>query len=204
MKGILLLNGDPPGCDIDTEGAVVYCCDGAYGWAKDKYRIDKNVGDFDSLGYIPEPKPERIYPSEKDFTDGEIAVSDMARDGVDFVEIYGAGGGRVDHFAGNLHLLYKCRALGMKAFMHLDDCVVFISGGEIKFSQKAGRLVSVLPFKGDARIEEGKGFKYEYPDALRYGTCRGISNVITDDEATLKVGGEDLVLIVLYTVNPGD
>ncbi|MCD8201730.1 MAG: thiamine diphosphokinase [Clostridia bacterium] len=203
MKGILLLNGDPPKTDIDTEEATVYCCDGAYAWAKDKYRIDKNVGDFDSLGYIPEPKPEKIYPSEKDFTDGEIAISDMARDGMDVIEIYGAGGGRVDHFAGNLHLLYKCRELGIKALMHLDDCVVFVSGGLIKFPHAAGRLVSVLPFRGDARIKGSFGLKYEYPDCLKYGTCRGISNVVTDDDAYLKVDERDSVLVVLYD-GPGE
>ena len=58
MKGILLLNGEPYSGAIDAEGAVVYCCDGAYEWAKDRVRIDKNVGDFDSLGYIPVPPPE--------------------------------------------------------------------------------------------------------------------------------------------------
>ena len=48
MKGIILLNGEPYPYAIDAGNALVYCCDGAYKWAKSKVRIDKNIGDFDS------------------------------------------------------------------------------------------------------------------------------------------------------------
>ena len=48
MKAIILLNGEPYRGEI-AEGAYVYCCDGAYKWAKDKVRIDENLGDYDSL-----------------------------------------------------------------------------------------------------------------------------------------------------------
>ena len=105
MKGILLLNGEPYDGEIDDTSAVVVCCDGAYEWAKNKVRIDKNVGDFDSLKYIPTPAPEEIYPAEKDYTDGEIALKKLIALGVDEIEIYGGGGGREDHFLGNLQLL---------------------------------------------------------------------------------------------------
>ena len=94
MKGILLLNGAPYTGEINDCGAAVYCCDGAYEWAKGRVRIDKNVGDFDSLPYIPSPPPEEIYPSEKNFTDGEIALFKMLGSGIDDITIYGGGGGR--------------------------------------------------------------------------------------------------------------
>ena len=55
MKGIILLNGEPYSGEIKRDGAIVYCCDGAYEWAKAKVKIDKNLGDFDSLGYVPDP-----------------------------------------------------------------------------------------------------------------------------------------------------
>ena len=72
MKAIILLNGEPYRGAI-AEG-YVYCCDGAYKWAKDKVRIDENLGDYDSLPIIPTPAPKEIYPSEKNETDGEIAL----------------------------------------------------------------------------------------------------------------------------------
>ena len=60
MKGIILLNGEPYAEKIDDCGALVYCCDGAYRWAKGKLRIDKNLGDFDSLDEVPYPLPDEV------------------------------------------------------------------------------------------------------------------------------------------------
>ena len=50
MKGILLLNGEPPEEKIRVEkDDFVACCDGAYRWAMDKAgRADLLTGDFDS------------------------------------------------------------------------------------------------------------------------------------------------------------
>ena len=138
MKGILLLNGEPYSGAIDAEGAVVYCCDGAYEWAKDRVRIDKNVGDFDSLGYIPFPPPEEVYPAEKNFTDGEIALFKMLKAGVDEIYIYGGGGGREDHFLGNLQLLYAAHVRGASARMITENSVIFAAGGKIPLGAFCG------------------------------------------------------------------
>ena len=62
MKGVLLLNGEPYSGEIESENALVYCCDGAYSWAKNRVRIDKNIGDFDSLAEIPVPQ---LYAGRK-------------------------------------------------------------------------------------------------------------------------------------------
>ena len=43
MKAIILLNGEPYRGKIEDEGAVVYCCDGAFDWAKGRVRIDVNL-----------------------------------------------------------------------------------------------------------------------------------------------------------------
>ena len=49
MKAVILLNGEPYRGEIDASAARVWCCDGAYEWAKDRVRIDENLGDYDSL-----------------------------------------------------------------------------------------------------------------------------------------------------------
>ena len=92
MKAIILLNGEPYRGAI-AEG-YVYCCDGAYKWAKDKVRIDENLGDYDSLPIIPTPAPKEIYPSEKNETDGEIALHRAIAAGATSITIYGGGGAR--------------------------------------------------------------------------------------------------------------
>ena len=197
MKGILLLNGDPYAEKIDDSGALVVCCDGAYEWAKGRVRIDKNVGDFDSLGYVPYPPPEQIYPSEKDFTDGEIALSKLIESGADEIEIYGGGGGREDHFLGNLHLLYCAHKRGVKAKMITARSVIFPASGRVCFRGIKGATLSVLPFDGSVHIMGSAGLKYAYPEALDYGVCRGLSNVVESDCAYVETGENDTALIII-------
>ncbi|MCD8372504.1 MAG: thiamine diphosphokinase [Clostridia bacterium] len=201
MKGVLLLNGEPYTGEIDCENALVYCCDGAYLWAKDKARIDKNIGDFDSLDIVPEPAPEEVYPAEKDFTDGEIALRKLIGAGADDIAIYGGFGRRADHFTGNLQLLYFAYMQGVKAKMVDEDAEVFVSDGRICFTGLKGKTISVFPFGGSSHIIGSEGLKYSYPEALNYGECRGISNIVEKDDAYLDVQEGDAVLVF---VNKGE
>ena len=83
MKAIILLNGEPYRGGIDASDARVWCCYGAYDWAKGRVRIDENLGDYDSLGYTPDPPPAEVYPSEKNYTDGELALMRAVAAGAD-------------------------------------------------------------------------------------------------------------------------
>lgn len=197
MKGILLLNGEPYGGAIDAADAVVYCCDGAYEWAKHVVRIDKNVGDFDSLGYIPTPPPEEIFPSEKNFTDGEIAMYKMIAAGVDRIEIYGGGGGREDHFLGNLQLLYTALQCGVRASMITARSVIFAAVGRVELGGYVGKTFSVLPFGERVHIMDSRGCKYSYPPAIALGECRGISNIVESPSAYVRIGEGDTALIII-------
>lgn len=195
MKGIILLNGEPYTGEIDTKNALVYCCDGAYTWAKNKVKIDKNIGDFDSLKETPYPAPEEIYPAEKDCTDGEIALFKMLKQGVEKIQIYGGGGGREDHFLGNLHLLYRAFSEGVPAEMITGRSIIFPAGGKIFLGNFKGTTFSVLPFGGVLHIMDSAGLKYRYPESLSYGECRGISNIVQYGDAYLEVDGTALVII---------
>ena len=195
MTGILLLNGEPYSGKIEDKGAVVYCCDGAYNWAHGRVRIDKNIGDFDSIDCIPEPPPEEVYPAEKDFTDGELAIKRLIAEGAGEIEIYGGGGGREDHFLGNLQLLYLAHKSGIKCTMVTDRSYIFPASGEIPLGCYAGKTVSVLPFGGSLHIMDFKGLKYAYPQIISYGECRGISNIVEQNCAFLKVDGVALIIV---------
>lgn len=195
MRGILLLNGEPYTGEIDCGGALVYCCDGAYGWAKGRVRIDKNVGDFDSLGYVPDPPPEEIYPSEKDFTDGEIALRKLIDAGCGEIDIFGGGGGREDHFLGNLHLLHFAERRKVKCVMHNDRSLIFAAEGKIPLGAYKMKTVSVFPFGGILHIMDFKGLKYGYPASIGYGECRGVSNIVLSPEAYIDVRGVALIIV---------
>lgn len=200
MKGIILLNGEPYTGKIDADNAVVYCCDGAYRWAKGKVRIDRNIGDFDSLDETPLPLPEEIYPAEKNFTDGEIALKKMLEAGADEIEIYGGGGGREDHFLGNLHLVYRAHTSGVKCTLITQNSRIFAGTSRIFLGNYVKKTVSVLPFGGALHIMDSKGLKYEYPECICYGESRGLSNIVETEGAYLDVEGVALIIINLGEV----
>lgn len=195
MKAILLLNGTPYSGKIDASSARVYCCDGAYDWAKENVRIDVNLGDYDSLSYLPDPPPAQIFPTEKDYTDGELALLRALREGATEIVIYGGGGGREDHFIGNLHLLYAAVRHGARAVMVNDRAQIYAATGEFVLKGKRGKTVSVAPFGGEAHIIESSGFYYPLPERFVYGATLGISNVVTEDVARFVAEGTVLVFV---------
>ena len=196
MRAVILLNGEPYLGTINAENAKVYCCDGAYAWAKGRVRIDETLGDFDSLDYLPEPPPSEIYPTEKDLTDGEIALRRAAKEGATVIEIYGGGGKREDHFLGNLHLLYAALNEGVRAEMVTNYSRIYCAGGKFELSGCRGRTVSVVPFGGEVHIIQSEGFYYPLDGlTLCYGSTRGISNVVTSERATFTAEGTALVIV---------
>lgn len=197
MKAIILLNGEPYGGEIEKNGRV-YCCDGAYAWAKDKIEIDENLGDFDSLTETPVPYPERIYLAEKNYTDGEIALYRAIEAGADEIEIYGGFGKRCDHFLGNLHLLYAAHKRGVRAKMISVRERVFCGEGYVGLNGLNGKTLSIVPFGADAHIIESSGLKYPLQELdLRYGSTRGISNIAVADSAHIVAKGAVLVIVNL-------
>ena len=193
----MLLNGQPYPGEIDAENAYVICCDGAYNWAEGRLRIDENVGDFDSLSRIPDPPPTEIYPSEKDYTDGEIALFKLIKIGVDEVVLYGGEGGREDHFLGNLHLLYHAHSRGVRAKMITSHGVIFPASGIVELKGIAGKTVSLLPFGGRVHILGSTGLKYPEPPVVSYGECIGISNIVTEELAIIEIAEGDCALIII-------
>ncbi len=197
MRAVILLNGEPYRGKIDVKDAYVICCDGAYNWAKGRVRIDENVGDFDSVVGTPDPPPSKIYPSEKDMTDGEIALDRAVSLSPEEILIFGGGGRREDHFLGNLHLLYRAAKAGVRATMVNNDSQISLLGeGEYRFAAKSGQTVSLLPFGGDAHIMEMRGLKYAEEDLwLKTGSTRGISNLAEGEECSFRVK-EGFLLVI--------
>ncbi len=195
---VILLNGEPYRGEIDAENSTVLCCDGAYSWAKNRVRIDENLGDFDSLSEVPSPLPSQRFPAEKNETDGELAVDRALSLGATDIDFYGGEGKRADHFLGNLHLLYKAKKLGVNARLIGNEAEFTLCGeGEQQFPCKVGQTFSLLPFGGDAHIMELKGVKYAADDLLlSYGSTRGVSNLTKEEKFSFRVE-KGYVLVVI-------
>ena len=194
MKCVIVLNGEY--CDnyVFPKDRFVIACDGAYEELKKRnVKIDCVLGDFDSLGFIPDGA--EIFPAEKDMTDGEIGLSKALELGFKNVDIISFGGKREDHLLGNLSLLIKAANNGVSATAYTNNSVIrYLKSGIHEFSFALNSTVSLFTF-GSCFIKSSKGLKYPYNDLEISRDCtRGISNVVISDKVVLEISTGDVFL----------
>lgn len=143
------------------------------------------VGDFDS---VSEQELNRIreaidvYPvkKEKDDTDLALAVNLAVDMGYTEIEIYGATGGRLDHYMGAIQILTKPEFLKQDFKISLIDQQNHISvlkpGKHEIFRVEDMTYVSFVPLNTGIRIKLDE-LKYELPfTTLNQGSTLTISN----------------------------
>ncbi len=193
-RAIVVLNGETCNFDFfDTD--FIISCDGALNYLK---AINKTpniiLGDFDSLGYIPENALK--YPAEKDFTDGELALEYCIEHNFSQVVFICGGGKREDHFLGNLSLMIKADNHGIKSIMETRYSTIYIASKPIAFNNlKVGVTFSVIPLEKSI-ISKQIGLKYDYHKPLEVDTTFGVSNVVLDANVSLDItNGRVLIFI---------
>ena len=154
------------------------------------------IGDFDSLGYVPENAT--VFPVEKDDTDSILAVRRGLSLGYREFVIYGSlGGGRLDHTLANLQTLAFLAAHG--ATGHLvgnDNIVTLVQDGALRFPATAEGIVSVFCLGQDAEGVTIRGLQYP----LENGTITsrfplGVSNHFMGENAEISVKSGSLWVI---------
>lgn len=194
MKAVIVLNGEP--CDYLFLGDEhVVACDGAYDYlTKNGVKSNVSIGDFDSLGFIPENAV--VYPREKDFTDGELALSYCVERGIEEIDFICGGGGRDDHFFGNISVLLKASSLGVTARLFTANSVIYPVSGEISVRVERGTTVSFVAVT-PCVVSFSRGLKYLYPEReITIEDTLGLSNVATENEVTLKLKKGKALLFV--------
>ena len=121
-----------------AEGDYVIAVDEGYRQLE-KYGIkaDIAVGDFDSLGYIPQDCPTLEHPVRKDETDTYLAFGHAYEKGYrTFVILGGSGGVRGDHTLANISLLIRMAKKGARGYLAGEGhAFTVIKNSEIRFSQ---------------------------------------------------------------------
>ena len=157
---------------------------------------DLLVGDHDSLGMIPQGVEHVDVPVEKDFSDGELGVRVAALRGIESLDIYGAMGGRPDHFLYNLHLLKIASDLGVKAVIRGEESDIYYSADNFLLPATIGDTLSIVPFGESAHIIKATGLKYPAEGVtLTRSDTRGLSNECVADKVFVATKGEGILLI---------
>ena len=155
------------------------------------------LGDFDSLGYVPEGAT--VFPVEKDDTDTMLAVRRGLELGCRRFVIYGGlEGKRLDHTLANFQTLcYLAQHGGVGFLVGREWICCAIKDGGLGFPESAEGDFSVFCLGADAHGVTIRGLYYEAEDiTLTSAFPLGVSNHFCGKQATVSV--KDGTLLALW------
>ena len=157
---------------------------------------DGIIGDFDSLGFIPQGA--QVFPVEKDDTDAMLAARKGLELGFREFLFYGSlDGPRLDHTIANfqtLQFLADREAAGY--LVGRDYIVTVVKQEQIRFPAGAEGILSVFCLGADARGVDLEGLQYPLSHGvLTSGFPLGVSNHFTGKEAAVSVREGSLLVM---------
>ncbi|MBM4763973.1 thiamine diphosphokinase [Bacillus sp. B15-48] len=167
---------------------------------------DYAVGDFDSITEQEWQQIENLvtdlkrFQPEKDETDMELAINWALKKKPKKINLFGATGGRLDHFFGNIQLLLKPELQHISTQIEIIDCnnQIFIKGpGRYSIARSLTRkYISFVPMTPVVKGLTLSGFKYPLNNChISFGSTLCISNELVSDAGTFSFT-EGIVLVV--------
>ena len=161
------------------------------------------VGDFDSLdaARLQQLKAQgsRVVQAaiEKDETDTELAIQTAIEEGATAITLLGGlGGARFDHTMANILLLAGFPVVPIRIVDGPAVCWLLRGPGNTLINGHAGDLLSLLPLTSDAAGVQTTGLYYPLQgETLRFGRPRGVSNVLTREQARVSLENGSLLII---------
>lgn len=157
---------------------------------------DVILGDFDSLGYVPQNA--KVFPVEKDDTDTMLAVRKGLELGCDRFVLYGSlEGPRLDHTVANFQTLQFLADRGAQGFLvGKTEAVTVIKNGTLTLPTMPAGIVSVFCMGHDAHGVTIRGLQYELKNGtLSAGFPLGVSNHFVGKQAEISVQEGSLLII---------
>jgi thiamine pyrophosphokinase len=206
---IVFANGELPNLDkaraLLRPGDFILCADGGTRHAL-ALGVQPNlvIGDMDSIEKVRFQRLQddgvdlELFPRDKNETDLELALDKAVELNPMEIIIVAALGGRFDQTLANLALLsdtqYATRSI------QINDGVeqIFFCRDQVQIRGRSGDLVSLIPWGNPVHGIQTENLKWQldretlYPDKTR-----GISNEMTDENATVKI--ESGLLLVIHT-----
>ena len=154
------------------------------------------IGDFDSLGFVPEGA--EVFPVEKDDTDAMLAARKGLELGFREFIFYGSlDGPRLDHTVANFQTLQFLADRGATAYLVGNHYIVTVlKNGHLTFQAECSGILSVFCMGADAAGVTIRGAKYELEKGtLTAGFPLGVSNHFVGKEVTVSVEQGSLLLL---------
>lgn len=178
----------------------IFCADGGL-----KYALDLNIfplevwGDFDSIDDSLLEKAKKngskivSFDKRKDFTDGELIISEISKRNFEKIVVLGGLGGRTDHLLTNLNLLFKFE----NVFFIDEKETIFKVDYHTEIKNEKGKTISFIPMSDTVEGLTLKGFEYPANNfTVKRGDSLCTSNVIKDNTATVNFNFGKLIGII--------
>lgn len=158
MKALLFINGEPPKALPDyRDYGIIACTDGAFHYLKEMgfplSKLDFVSGDFDSHSGADEPiyHEKFIHTPDQNKTDFDKALEILCNRGATSVAVFGASGGEMDHFLGNLTVAFRHKNhLNIRFFDNHSE--YFFVENDTLLSGVNGRMISIYPFPSAKKV----------------------------------------------------
>ena len=156
------------------------------------------LGDFDSLGFVPQEDRVQVFPVEKDETDLMLACREGLSRGYRVFRLYGGlGGARVSHTVANLQMLRWLADQGAVGTLYGTNCeVTLLRERTVHFPAEQTGFLSLFA-AGDRAVVTVRGAMYELEKGILSGRFSlGVSNEFCGRETEVTAHEGDLLLIL--------
>ena len=154
------------------------------------------VGDFDSItseekAFVEKRIDINPFNSEKNDTDLALGIDQAVTNGYKEICVYGATGGRLDHFMGALQILEKPEYTDQNIVIKLIDVnneIQFLKTGSYTIRKNDNyRYISFIPVTYPTIISLNN-FKYNLEkEQLKLGSTLTISNELNQEEGNVNI-----------------
>lgn len=182
--------------------SCVVAVDGGYASLREAgVSPDVALGDFDSLGYVPEASQVVRHPAMKDDSDLMLSLRWACDRGFSSAVAYGALGGRLDHTLATQQALVHFARKGMDMAAVGEGCLIvpLSSRGRraLELPSRMEGIVSVFAVGDEARGVREEGLMWELDGAtLENGTPLGLSNEFTGRASRISVAEGDVLVFL--------
>lgn len=162
---------------------------------------DMALGDFDSLGYVPQGMRVARFSANKNKSDMDLALERARNMRYDEIFVYGALGGRLDHTLANLQLFAKYSEKGaIVNAIGVSEAATYVTGPDTyEMPAQESGTISVFSMSDEARGVFERGLAYELDDAtLSNRTSLGLSNEFIGEPVLIGVESGTIVVIVPF------
>ena len=185
---------------------LVIAADGGYARVKQAgIRPDLIIGDFDSLGRVPEEDQVVVLPTVKDVTDTYAAIQLGRERAYRRFWLYGCTGGRFDHTLANIQTAAELAEAGMECrIVDRNQIITALSRGTMAFGPEKTGFLSVFSHTDRCTGVCLRGLKYELEDSeLTNCFPLGVSNEFLGVPSSVTIG-EGVAVLVFDRENPAE